>query len=60
MSRQGIVRGGAWCADHNKLIDRWPDTRPSSLATILSQENAGGGNGANVAVDLKKLARRSR
>ncbi|MEL0196203.1 MAG: hypothetical protein VW870_04110 [Rhodobiaceae bacterium] len=22
--RHGIIAGGTWCADHNKLVDRWP------------------------------------
>ena len=53
MSRQGIVCGGAWYVDRNKLIDRWPEQE--ALATILSEERQGGGNGANMSVDLKKL-----
>ena len=23
-SRKGFVTGGTWCADHNKLVERWP------------------------------------
>ncbi len=53
MSRQGVVCGGAWCADHNNLVDRWPEQE--AVATILSIERGGGGSGANMAVDLKKL-----
>ena len=22
--RFGFIAGGTWCADHNKLLDRWP------------------------------------
>ena len=23
--RHGIITGGTWCADHNKLVERWPN-----------------------------------
>ncbi len=53
MARNGIVCGVSWCVDRNNLIDRWPEQE--TLAVILSEERQGGGNGANGAVDLKKL-----
>ncbi len=53
MARRGVLCGGAWCVDRNKLVNRWPDEE--SIAAILSAEQQGGGNGANASVDLKRL-----
>jgi sugar/nucleoside kinase (ribokinase family) len=52
-SREGVVTGGTWCADHNKLVDIWPSE--DQLAEILSEEWQGGGPGCNLAVDIKHL-----
>ncbi len=52
LSRQGIVRGGAWCADHNKLIDRWPE-RGHPRSPPSSRRRMRAAACANVAVDLK-------
>lgn len=51
--RRGIICGGSWCVDRNKLIDHWPEQE--NIAVILSEERQGGGNGANGCVDLKRL-----
>ena len=53
MARRGIVCGGSWCVDKNKLIDHWPGGRASAF--ILAEEEQGGGSGANAAVDLRLL-----
>src|SRR5690606_9583080 len=53
MTRTGIICGGSWCVDRNKLVDHWPDQE--NIAVIISQERQGGGNGANASVDLKRL-----
>jgi sugar/nucleoside kinase (ribokinase family) len=52
-SRRGIVTGGTWCVDRNKLVDRWPSE--DELAVILSEESRGGGSACNLAVDIRKL-----
>ncbi|MCP4380889.1 MAG: carbohydrate kinase family protein [Hyphomicrobiales bacterium] len=51
--RRGIICGGSWCVDRNKLIDHWPEQE--NIAVIVSEERQGGGNGANGCVDLKRL-----
>jgi sugar/nucleoside kinase (ribokinase family) len=53
MARRGIICGGSWCVDRNKLIDHWPEQE--TIAGILAEERQGGGNGANASVDLKRL-----
>ena len=53
MARTGIICGGSWCVDRNKLIDGWPEQE--NIAVILAEERQGGGNGANASVDLKRL-----
>jgi len=53
MARSGILCGGSWCVDRNKLVDHWPEQE--TIAVILSEERQGGGNGANASVDLKRL-----
>ena len=48
MTRRGIICGGSWCVDRNKLIDHWPEQE--TIATILARfsridhlvNNAGG------------------
>lgn len=51
--RRGILTGGSWCLDYNKLVDQWP--AEDGLAEILSVEISGGGSGCNLAVAVKRL-----
>ena len=51
--RRGIVTGGTWCVDSNRLIDFWPPE--DGLAEILSEEVHGGGSACNLAIDMKQL-----
>ena len=53
MARRGVVCGGSWCVDRNELIEHWPDQ--DTHVAIDREEIQGGGSGANVAVDLKRL-----
>ena len=52
--RFGILTGGTWCADHNKLVERWPGEE--DLVIILEDEVRGGGSACNLAIDIKRLA----
>lgn len=51
--RSGIVTGGTWCADHNKLVSHWPGQE--EVVEILANEVRGGGSACNLAIDLKRL-----
>ncbi|MGC6518863.1 MAG: carbohydrate kinase family protein [Candidatus Puniceispirillaceae bacterium] len=51
--RFGIVAGGTWCADHNKLVDRWPGEEEQVV--IMDEEVRGGGPACNLAVGMKRL-----
>jgi sugar/nucleoside kinase (ribokinase family) len=51
--RRGLITGGTWCADHNKVVEFWP--AEEMIAEILSDERGGGGAAYNVAIDIKKL-----
>ncbi len=51
--RSGVVTGGTWCADHNKIVEVWPGE--DGIAEIVSEEVRGGGSACNMAVDLKRL-----
>lgn len=51
--RFGILTGGTWCADHNKLVERWPGEE--DLVIILEDEVRGGGSACNLAIDIKRL-----
>lgn len=53
MPRRGVVCGGSWCVDRNKLIEHWPEQ--DGHVQILHEEIQGGGSGTNMAVDLKRL-----
>src|SRR5262249_23779562 len=53
MARRGIVCGGSWGVDKNKLIDVWPEEEHTAF--ILAEEEECGGNGAHRAVDFKLL-----
>jgi sugar/nucleoside kinase (ribokinase family) len=53
MTGRGVLTGGTWCADHNKVVEFWP--LENEVVEILSEDVAGGGSGCNLAVDLKKL-----
>ena len=52
-NRKGFIVGGTWCADHNKLIEHWPEEE--GLVVILSEEVRGGGPACNLAVGVKRL-----
>lgn len=51
--RCGFVTGGTWCADHNKLVERWP--AEEDLVIIFEEEIRGGGSACNLAVDIRRL-----
>jgi sugar/nucleoside kinase (ribokinase family) len=51
--RSGVVTGGTWCADHNKLVEHWPGEE--EVVEILTEDVRGGGSACNLAVDLKRL-----
>jgi len=51
--RHGVVTGGTWCADHNKIVPHWPGE--DEVVEILSEEVRGGGSACNLAIDLKRL-----
>lgn len=51
--RRGIITGGTWCIDRNKLVDLWP--AEDSIAEILQEDSRGGGSGCNLAIDVKRL-----
>lgn len=52
-ARRGIVTGGTWCVDYNRVVAFWPEE--DGIAEILSQEAGGGGPGFNLGVDVRKL-----
>lgn len=52
-TRKGIVTGGTWCADHNKLVTHWPGEE--EVVEILANEIHGGGSACNLGIDLKRL-----
>ncbi len=51
--RRGILTGGTWCIDHNRLLDHWP--RENGRADIQSSVSSGGASSCNMAIDMKKL-----
>jgi sugar/nucleoside kinase (ribokinase family) len=51
--RRGIVTGGTWCVDRNRLVDFWP--AEEAVAEILEVELQGGGSGCNLAIDIRRL-----
>jgi sugar/nucleoside kinase (ribokinase family) len=51
--RHGIVTGGTWCVDYNRVLPYWPEE--DGIVEILGQEMAGGGSGCNLAVDIRHL-----
>ncbi len=53
VQQTGIITGGSWCADHNRLVERWP--QEESLVRIISEEIRGGGSACNLAIDIKRL-----
>jgi sugar/nucleoside kinase (ribokinase family) len=53
MQRRGIVTGGTWCVDRNRIVEFWPVEE--MLAEILGEERGGGGSACNLAIDVKKL-----
>lgn len=52
-TRRGVVTGGTWCADHNKLVSHWPGEE--EVVEILTNEIHGGGSACNLGIDLKRL-----
>lgn len=52
-TRRGILTGGTWCADHNKLVSDWPSEE--MVVEILTNDVRGGGSACNLAVDMKRL-----
>ena len=53
VGRRGIVTGGTWCVDRNRLLEAWPDE--DAACEILSEETQGGGSACNLAIDMRKL-----
>jgi sugar/nucleoside kinase (ribokinase family) len=53
LPRHGIVTGGTWCVDRNKLVEHWP--QEEAAVEILEVETRGGGSGCNLAIDMRKL-----
>jgi sugar/nucleoside kinase (ribokinase family) len=53
-ARRGIVTGGTWCVDRNKLVEFWP--AEDGIAEILAVETGNGGSASNLAIDIKRLA----
>ena len=53
VSRRGIITGGTWCVDRNRLLERWPDE--DAACEILSEETQGGGSACNLAIDMRRL-----
>ena len=51
--RFGIITGGTWCADYNKLVERWPEEE--GLTIIVKEEIRGGGSACNLGIDIKRL-----
>jgi sugar/nucleoside kinase (ribokinase family) len=51
--RNGIVTGGTWCLDLNKVIAEWPAEETAS--EIFELELHGGGSACNFAIDMKHL-----
>ena len=51
--RNGIITGGTWCLDLNKVIAAWPAEETAS--EIFEVELHGGGSACNFALDMKKL-----
>lgn len=52
-ARRGFLTGGTWCADHNKLLERWPEE--DMVVEILEQRVDGGGSACNFAIDIRRL-----
>ena len=51
--RCGILTGGTWCADHNKVVEFWPGE--NGIAEILGEVIRGGGSACNLAIDIRRL-----
>ncbi|KQQ91067.1 carbohydrate kinase family protein [Aureimonas sp. Leaf324] len=51
--RRGFLTGGTWCADHNKLLDRWPVEE--TVTRILEESVEGGGSACNFGIDIRRL-----
>ena len=53
MNRRGVICGGSWLVDHNKLISHWPNQE--TMAKVTACEIEGGGAAHNMALDLVHL-----
>ncbi len=53
MAEKGVICGGCWLVDVNKVIDHWPGEE--GIAVIGGETLQGGGPGMNLAVNLKRL-----
>lgn len=53
MSESGVLCGGCWLVDINKVIDHWP--AEEGVASICEESMQSGGPGMNLAVNLKRL-----
>ncbi|ALN75453.1 carbohydrate kinase family protein [Aureimonas sp. AU20] len=52
-ARRGFLTAGTWCADHNKLVERWPEE--DMVVEILSEGVEGGGSACNFGIDIRRL-----
>lgn len=52
-ARRGFLTAGTWCADHNKLVERWPEE--DMVVEILSENVEGGGSACNFGIDIRRL-----
>lgn len=51
--RRGIITGGTWCVDRNRVVSFWP--QEDGLAEYLGEERHGGGSSCNLGIDIKRL-----
>lgn len=52
-ARRGVITGGSFCVDFNKIIPVWPEEE--SATQILDVQQGGGGPVWNLGCDLKRL-----
>lgn len=51
--RRGVIAGGTWCLDRNRMISAWP--KEDSVGLAWGLEERGGGPACNLAIDIKHL-----